>query len=115
MPTQEERINALERAVMLLQKRFEDADIQSVNHNASMLLGLVYGQQTDIREMKVQLGEVRQDIYDLSTKVDEHTAILNGHTTILNEHTSLLTQTTTTLNEHTALLTQILERLPKAL
>ena len=92
MPTQEERINTLERTVAFLQQRYNDADLQSVNHNATMLLGLAYRQQSDIREMKVnliamdqQIGEIRQDIKELRTRSDEHTALL----------------------------TQILERLPK--
>ncbi|GAC1365063.1 MAG: hypothetical protein NVS2B12_14970 [Ktedonobacteraceae bacterium] len=85
MPTQEERINALERTVTLLEKRFNDADIQSVNHNATMLLGLSYKQQADIREIKNTQSE---------------------HTTILNEHTLKL-------NNLETLLTQILDRLTK--
>ena len=42
MPTQEERLATLERTVALLQKKLNDADVESVNHNATMLLGLAY-------------------------------------------------------------------------
>ena len=77
MPTQEERINALERNVAWLQKKFDDADIPSVNHNATMLLGLAYKQQTDIKEIKISLttidqeiSEIKQNLITMATKDD---------------------------------------------
>lgn len=83
MPTQEERLNTLERSVALLEKRFNDADIQSVNHNATMLLGLAYKQQSDIKEIKInlitmdqQISEIRQDIKELRTSSSEQTTLL---------------------------------------
>ncbi len=113
MPTQEERINTLEKTVALLQKKFNDADIQSVNHNSAMLLGLVYKQQSDIREIK--------------TTLSEHTEILSEHTTVLTKHTSKLENIeqhiqqlevksdkhTELLNENTKLLTQLVVLLTK--
>lgn len=91
MPTQEERINTLESTVAWLQKRLDAADIPSVNHNNTMLLGLAYKQQADITEIKVNLTAIDQRLDRLEVKFDEHTTILTKQTSIL---------------------TQILERLP---
>ncbi|GCE26693.1 hypothetical protein KDA_21770 [Dictyobacter alpinus] len=110
MQTQEERIIDLEKAVALLEKKFSEADIQNVNHNTTMLLGLVYKQQIDISVMKSnltiinqQIGEIKQDVKNLQIKSDQHTSILDEHTAVLNEHTSILNEHTSILNEHTAL------------
>jgi hypothetical protein len=113
MPTPEERLNSLERTVALLEKRFEDADVRSVNHNATMLLGMVLKQQDDIKEIK--------------STVNEHTAILSEHTAILTEHTvklnnieqsidkleSQTNKNTEALNENTKLLAQMFAMLTK--
>jgi methyl-accepting chemotaxis protein len=113
MPTPEERLNNLERTVALLEKRLDDADIRSVNHNATMLLGMVLKQQDDIKEIK--------------NTVSNHTGILNNHTAILSEHTLKLNnieqsieklenqtnKNTEALTENTKLLTQMFAMLTK--
>lgn len=98
MPTQEERLTTLEQTVALLRKR-SSSEIQDLNRNVTMLLGIASGQELDIKEMKVSLVTIED-------RQDEHTMLLNEHTGILNEHTAIL-------NEHTALLHQILARLPE--
>lgn len=106
MPTPEERLNNLEKTVALLEKRFEDADVRSVNHNATMLLGMVLKQQDDIKEIK--------------STVNEHTAILTEHTVKLNnieqsidKLESQTNKNTEALNENTKLLTQMFAMLTK--
>lgn len=120
MQTQEERLSALERSVAILQRRFNDADIESVNHNATMLLGLAYAHQADIREIKAKQEEHTATLEEHTMILNEHTATLKEHTKLLNEHTAILYDHTKLLNEHTTrfdrlegLLAQVLERLPK--
>lgn len=139
MPTQEERPTTLERTVALLQKR-SSAEIQDLNRNVTMLLGIDSGQELDIKEIKIMLVTMDERLERLegtseahtgllnnhtdllnthAGTLDEHTGILNTHTTLLNEHTgilnahtALLNEHTGILNEHTTLLRQILKRLP---
>jgi chromosome segregation ATPase len=114
MPTTEERLSALEKTVSVLEKKLNDADLESVNHNATMLLGLSIKHQSDIHEIKNTLSE--------------HAHTLNEHTRILNEHSAKLDnieleiqqiktksdQHTEAINENTKLLTQIVALLTKA-
>jgi len=55
MPTQEERLSTLEQTVTVLSKGIRD-----INHNETILLGLVSEQGKDIREMKVSLGALNE-------------------------------------------------------
>ena len=119
MPTQEEKIAALEQSFGTLQKEIGKS-IRDVNENSTILLGLV---QTLVQEnkhtgLRTEMMKIRLD--QLETKFDAHTALLNEHTRVLSEHTTLLNEHTRVLSEHTtrfdrleALLAQILERLPK--
>jgi hypothetical protein len=84
MPTQEERLTTLEQTVALLQKR-SSADVQDLNRNVTMLLGTASGQELDIKEVKIKLAT-------MGDQLDAQTMLLN---------------------EHSALLRQILERLPE--
>ena len=63
MPTQEERLSTLEQTVTVLSKGIRD-----INHNETILLGLVSEQGKDIREMKVSLGALneRLDVFEQS-------------------------------------------------
>src|SRR6266852_1607714 len=63
MPTQEERLSTLEQTVTVLSKGIRD-----INHNETILLGLVSEQGKDIREMKVGLGALneRLDVFEQS-------------------------------------------------
>jgi len=63
MPTQEERLSTLEQTVTVLSKGIRD-----INHNETILLGLVSEQGKDIREMKVSLGALneRLDVFEES-------------------------------------------------
>ena len=52
MPTQEERLTTLEQTVALLRKR-SSTEIQDLNRNVTMLLGIASGQELDIKEIKI--------------------------------------------------------------
>lgn len=98
MPTQDERLTTLEQTVALLQKR-SSANIQDLNRNVTMLLGIASGQELDIKEIKIKLAT-------MSEQQDAQTVTLNEYAVILREHSTIL-------NENSALLRQILERLPE--
>ncbi|WP_338255682.1 hypothetical protein [Dictyobacter halimunensis] len=96
--TQEDRISSLEKSVALLEKRFNGADIQSINHTTTMLLGLAYKQQSetndikaDFSAMKQRLDGVEQDIKELRVKSDEHTMMLTENTRLLTQMLALMT------------------------
>jgi len=104
MPTQEEKIAALEQSFGTLQKEIGKS-IRDVNENSTILLGLV---QTLVQEnkhtgLRTEMMKIRLD--QLETKFDAHTALLNEHTRVLSVHT-------TRFDRLDALLAQILERLP---
>lgn len=100
MPTQEERLNALERNTT--------ANIHDLQANTTILLGIAQSQGQDIRRVLQQLSIMDGRL----NLVDGRLNIMDGRqATIeatLNEHTTLL-------NQHTTLLTEILARLPEKL
>lgn len=77
MPTQEERLNTLEQTVALLQKR-SSADVQDLNRNVTMVLGIASGQELDVKEIKVKLAL-------MSDQQAEHTQLLQQILTRLPE------------------------------
>jgi len=100
MPTQEERLIALEQAIQEFR-----GHIRETNENMTILLGTIGSQGQDIKRV---LGILDGH----TTTLDTHTTLLEGHTTTLDAHTTILEGHTTILNEHTALLNAILARLP---
>src|SRR5438067_4556277 len=105
MPTEEERLTALEKATTTFQREAA-APIRETEENTTIMLGVLRSQGQDIRKIFQRLEMMEQDIDQIKTMLGEHTVLLTRHTT-------LLTQLTTTLNEHSTLLTQILARLPE--
>jgi len=87
MPTQEERIAALEQKTAIA--------IQEIEENTTIMLGVIRSQGQDIRKIFQRLEDIGKIFQRLET-MDEN-----------------INQLKTTLNEHTTLLTQILARLPK--
>ena len=85
MPTQEERLTALEQNTA--------AHIQEMDENFTIMVGVIRHQGQDIKR-----------IFQRLETVDESLNTIKSH----------LNQLEPTLDEHTTLLTQILERLPKA-
>ena len=119
MPTQEERLAALEQSFGTQQKEIGKS-IREVNENSIIMLGLLQTltQESKQTGLRVEMMKIRMD--QLETKFDAHTALLNEHTRVLSEHTALLNEHTRVLSEHTTrfdrletLLTQILTRLPE--
>ncbi len=84
MPTQEERLTALEKATATFQREAV-AHIKETEENTTIMLGVIRGQGQDIRKIFQRMEMMEQDIDQIKT----------------------------TLNDHTSLLTQILARLPE--
>src|SRR5712692_2075612 len=57
MPTQEERLSALEKTVTVLRRGLRDID-----YNETILLGVISEQGKDIREMKVSLAALNEHL-----------------------------------------------------
>jgi uncharacterized coiled-coil protein SlyX len=68
MPTQEERLTALEQKFVAFQKETV-ASIQEVDENTTILLGVIRHQGRDIRRIFESLETMNQ-------RLDEHTALL---------------------------------------
>ena len=101
MPTQEERIAALEQTTISRidflnsVNRLALQQAQNANdtyHELTILLGVTGSQGQDIKAIKEDVGTLKEDV-----------GTLKKH----------LGSVETTLSEHTALLTQILARLPE--
>src|SRR2546430_11150895 len=107
MPTQEERLAALEQSFGTLQKEIGKS-IREVNENSTIMLGLLQTltQESKQTGLRMEMIKIRMD--QLETKFDAHTALLNEHTRVLSEHTARFDRLET-------LLAQILARLPKNL
>ena len=105
MPTQEERIDTLERSLATLQKDIGKS-IREVNENSTIMLGLLQTLTQESKQTGLRMEMLKIRMEQLETKFDAHTALLNEHTTVLNEHT-------TRFDHLEALLNQILARLPE--
>jgi seryl-tRNA synthetase len=101
MPTQEERIAALEQTTISRidflnsVNRLALQQAQSANdtyHELTILLGVTGSQGQDIKAIKEDVGAIKEDVGTIKER---------------------LGSVETTLSEHTALLTQILARLPE--
>ena len=98
MPTQEERLTALERSFTAFQKEAA-AHIRETEENTTILLGVIRSQGQDIKRI----------VQHLET-IDERLGTMDEH---LNSIEQRLDRLETRFDEHTTLLTQILARLPK--
>lgn len=74
MPTQEERLSTVEQSVVVLRKGI--ADIQ---HNETVLLGVMAEQGKDIREMKVSLAVLNERVGAFEQGVHDHFEVLEAH------------------------------------
>ena len=102
MPTQEERLSALEQTVAAFSR-----DIRDISHNETILLGMAMKQQEQTRE-------IRSNLASLSEHLDTFEQSVNGRfDTFEQSVNSRFGVLETTLNEHTAVLAQILARLPE--
>ena len=92
MPTQEERLTALEQKTA--------AHIQEMDENFTIMVGVIRHQGQDIKRIFQRLETIDENLNTFNKRLE----------TI--EHQ--LNQLETKFDEHTSLLTQILARLPKA-
>jgi len=102
MPTQEERLTALEEKTA--------AHIQEMDENFTIMVGVIRHQGQDIKRIFQRLETIDERLNILET-IDER---LETTYKRLNTLKSQLNQLETKSDEHTTLLTEILARLPKA-
>ena len=98
MPTQEERLSALEQTVAAFSR-----DIRDISHNETILLGMAMKQQEQTREIRSSLASLSEHLDTFSEHLGTFEQSVNSRFGVLE----------TTLNEHTAVLAQILARLPE--
>jgi len=113
VPTQEDRIAALERKVAMLEllrsqdeRKAEEAispvqarNMREINENLTILLGVTSSQGGDIKVIK-------EDVSSIKDRLDRLETQSNDQTVLLNEHTGRFAHVE-------ALLTHILARLPE--
>jgi septal ring factor EnvC (AmiA/AmiB activator) len=117
MPTQEERLIALEQ----LMSEFKPV-LQDYSYESTMVKGLIVTQTSitqelrrDVNEVKKKLDGQSRDIRRLEIMLNDHTETLSDHTTRLGRIETALAQHSVLLTQQKELLTQILERLPEQL
>jgi septal ring factor EnvC (AmiA/AmiB activator) len=84
MQTQEERLSTLERSISAL-----NAAISDINHNETMLLGMVTRQEEIIREVHARLATLNEDLAALKGDLATFEQGVNSR---FDEHTGLLTR-----------------------
>ena len=129
MPTQEDRIAALEQTTVsridfidaMNRLTLQQAQMASdMSHQVTILLGVTGSQGQDIRTIKGDVNALKGDVSVLKGDV----SVLKGDVSILKEDVSALKgdvgvlterlgRLETKFDEHTSLLTQILARLPE--
>jgi hypothetical protein len=106
VPTQEDRIAALERKVAMLEllrsqderkveednPRAQVRNMREINENLTILLGVTSSQGGDIKVIKEDVSSIKDRLGRLETKSNEHTALLNEHTGRFDHVEALLTQ-----------------------
>ena len=113
MPTQEERLSALEQTVAAFSR-----DIRDISHNKTILLGMAMKQQEQTREKRSSLASLSEHLHtfeqSVNSRFDTFEQSVNGRfDTFEQSVNSRFGVLETTLNEHTAVLAQILARLPE--
>ena len=99
MPTQEERLTALEQKTA--------THIQEMDENFTIMVGVIRHQGQDIKRIFQRLETMDESLNTLNQRLETVDKRLETIDQRLN-------QFETTFDEHTSLLTQILARLPKA-
>jgi len=112
MPTQEERLTIVEQSVTILQKGMRD-----INHNSTILLGVVSEQGKDIREIKARLVDMseRLDIFEQSTnahfemqgkQIEANSKQIEANTRQLEANSKQIEANTKLLAEHSEILAE---------
>ena len=112
MPTQEERITALEQKTA--------AHIQEMDENFTIMVGVIRHQGQDIKRISQRLDAMDENLHSVNQRlntIDESLHSVNQRLNTMDESLHSLKQRNSQfeviLNDHTALLSQILARLPK--
>jgi hypothetical protein len=106
VPTQEDRIAALERKVAMLEllrsqdeRKAEEAlppaqarTMKEINENFTILLGVTSSQGRDIKVIKADTSSIKDRLDRLEAQSNEQTALLNKHTGRFTHVEALLTQ-----------------------
>jgi hypothetical protein len=106
VPTQEDRLAALERKVAMLEllrsqdeRKAEEAlppaqarNMKEINENLTILLGVTSSQGRDIKVIKADTSSIKDRLDQLEAQSHEHTALLNKHTGRFDHVEALLTQ-----------------------
>ena len=77
MPTQEERITALEQKTA--------AHIQEMDENFTIMVGVIRHQGQDIKRISQRLDTVDESLHSVNQRLDTIEIILNDHTTLLSQ------------------------------
>ena len=114
VPTQEDRITALERKVAMLEllrsqdeRKAEEAlpsaqarTMKEINEHLTILLGVTSSQGRDIKVIKEDTSSIKDRLDRLETQSIEQTALLNEHSGRFDHVEALLTQTLARLPEN---------------
>ena len=106
VPTQEDRLAALERKVAMLEllrsqdeRKAEEAlppaqarTMKEINENLTILLGVTSSQGRDIKVIKEDASSIKDRLDRLEAQSNEQTALLNEHTGWFHHVEALLTQ-----------------------
>jgi DNA repair exonuclease SbcCD ATPase subunit len=104
MPTQEERLTALEQTFATFQREIA-SHIQETDENTTIMLGVIRHQGQDIKRIVQRLETIDQRLNTIEQRLDQ----------LETKVEQRLDRLETKSNEHTELLHQILARLPKTL
>ena len=105
VPTQKDRIAALERKVAMLEllrsqdeRKAEEAispvqarNMREINENLTILLGVTSSQGEDIKVIKEDVSSIKDRLDRLETQSNDQTVLLNEHTGRFDHVEALLT------------------------
>ena len=114
VPTQEDRITALERKVAMLEllrsqdeRKAEEAlppaqarTMKEINENLTILVGVTSSQGRDIKVIKADTSSIKDRLDQLEVQFNEHIALLTEHSGRFNHVEALLTQILARLPEN---------------
>jgi len=126
MPTQEERLTALERNFTAFQKE-AGQHIRETEENTTIMLGVMRSQGQDIKRAVQRLETIDERLETMDERLDaieqrlnpveQHLETIDGRLNAIDGRLDAMEQRfdrlETKFDEHTVLLTQILARLPE--
>jgi hypothetical protein len=87
MPTHEERLHILEQATTGYR-----AVLRDISYELTILKGIVITQEENIRELKQDTADIKDQLKQVTTKIEYLETRSNTHTELLNDHTRLLNE-----------------------